>query len=1169
MPHNNRQARYRTELAQLPRSHAAGSLHRWQGLLGSRDALALIEAAQQHDGVLLVITSNEQQTWQLETALRFYADADTRLWHFPNWETLPYDLFSPHPELISSRLATLHQLPSLQRGIVLATVDALLQRLPPVDYVQQRSFILKRGDTLPLTELRAQLIKAGYAHTSEVRTQGEFAVRGGLLDIYPMGSFEAFRIELLDDEVETLRQIDPATQLSIESIEQIRVLPAREFPLDEAAISAFRARYRARFSGDLARARVYQDISHGQVPAGIESYLPLFHEHTASLLDYLPESALLIQHGDVTAALAQSSEEIHQRHRDRSVDLERPLLAPDEAFWSQDEVASRMQRWPCVQISLAAADSDTTTLPQFTRANEADTLAAVAAWLQQQIKAGQRCLLVAESPGRRELLREQLRHCDASLPLHDSPSWAAFVEADTPLGLTVAELANGLALTQPRISVITESQIHPQRTPVRRRKTQPSRDPEAILRDLTDLAPGAPVVHVDHGVGRYLGLQSLTAGGQTQEFLALEYADQAKLYVPVGALHLVHRYTGSEAEHAPWHRLGSEQWQRAKQRAAEKARDSAAELLAIHARRAASRGQSMPVQPTDYARFCAAFPFAETPDQLQAIEAALADLASTQPADRVVCGDVGFGKTEVALRAAFAATSNNAQVCVLAPTTLLAQQHYRNFADRFADWPVRVGSLSRLGGSKAQAQTLEDLATGKLDIVVGTHRLLQKDIRFKRLGLVIVDEEHRFGVRHKEHIKQLRAHVDLLTLTATPIPRTLNMSLAGLRDLSIIATAPSDRLSVKTFTSEWQGSLIQEAVQRELRRGGQVYFLHNEVKSIERIARELRELLPQVRLGIAHGQQRERDLEAVMLDFYHQRINVLLCTTIIESGIDVPSANTIIVNRADKLGLAQLHQLRGRVGRSHHQAYAYMLVPDRRALSHDANKRLEAIESLDELGAGFTLATHDMEIRGAGELLGEGQSGQMEEIGFTLYNQLLARATRAYKLGELDAHTALEPVHGCEIDLSLPTLLPHDYVPDVHLRLVLYKRISEAPDQTALRQLQVEMIDRFGLLPTATSNLFAVTGLRHAADTLGLTKLELGPDGGRVLFAENTRVEPARLIALLQSRPTSFKLKGQSQLHINLALSNASERLNFAEVLLGDLSGKSATLQLSEPLTTN
>ncbi len=1133
----------------------------WHGLEGSAGALALASAAKTHTGPLLVLTQDESQAWRLEAALRFFAPPEVPVLHFPDLETLPYDLFSPHQDILSERLATLYRLPRLEKGLVIVSADTLLQRLPPRDYLEARAFLLKCGDKLDSQALRDRLANVGYQGVSEVQAHGEFAVRGAILDIYPMGSRQAYRIDLFDDEVESIRSFDPETQRSIDRLQEIRVLPGREFPLDDDAIQFFRRRYRERFPGDPSRSRIYSDVSEGIAPAGIEYYLPLFFEKTASLFDYLPETALLACYGDVDQSLQQDLQQIHERYEQRRGDIERPLLPPEEAFVDSealfDTLRGRPVVWlnpPASQTELLAVDYSTSFQRYATNNEPALAASLLAGFIDSQ---GGRTLLTAESAGRREAILELL--APAGLLPSLVGGWQDFLAGHDSLCICEAPLDQDLVLDEPRLSLITEAQLLGTR-PLAQRTRKAVRDPEAILRDLTDLALGAPVVHQDHGVGRYGGLQYLDAGGIATEFLMIEYAGGDKLYVPVSSLQLVHRYSGSEPELAPLHRLGNDRWQKAKDKAAERVRDVATELLEIQARRGSKQRTACTLDEADYRRFSAGFPFTETPDQQKAINAVLTDMQSAQPMDRVVCGDVGFGKTEVALRAAFVAAQNSRQVCVLVPTTLLAQQHYRNFADRFANLPIKVAVLSRLRTRKEQGELLSDLANGKIDIIIGTHRLLQDDIRFKNLGLVIVDEEHRFGVRHKEQLKKMRAEVDLLTLTATPIPRTLNMSLAGLRDLSIIATPPTHRLSVKTFIGQWDPATIHEACLREIKRGGQVYFLHNQVEDIEKISRELQGIVPEASIRIAHGQMPERELEQVMLDFYHRRFNLLLCTTIIESGIDVPTANTIIMNRADRLGLAQLHQLRGRVGRSHHRAYAYLVVPDDKSLTGDAQKRLEAIAAMEELGAGFMLATHDLEIRGAGELLGEGQSGQIEEVGFELYTRLLERAVRSIKAGKLPTD-ALEPEHDAEIDLGVSTLLPNDYLPDIHGRLILYKRISSARDDQELRELKVELIDRFGLLPEPTENLFRAAALRLRATPLGIRKLEAGPQGGQVLFHDKPNVDPTIIIRLIQQHKDVYKLEGPHRLRFKLGLAQTEQRYRMLESWLERLSGTSASTQ--------
>ncbi|MFY9972904.1 MAG: transcription-repair coupling factor [Chromatiaceae bacterium] len=1138
----------------------------WGRLYGAGAALAMAEAARRHRGLVLALAEDVQAAARLRSELQFFlggpAGEDVPpLLAFPDWETLPYDVFSPLPELVSERLLTLHRLPDLQRGVLVVPVATLIQRLAPRDFVDGHSMVLEVGDRLDLDATRRRLERAGYACVSQVMQHGEFAVRGSLLDLFPMGSQEPLRIDLLDDEVDSIRTFDPDTQRTRERLRRVRLLPARELPLTEDAISAFRQRYRATFEGDPKASLVYREVSEGRSPGGLEYYLPLFFEQTATLFDYLPDGTLLLEPDGCREAARAFLEGVEGRYEQRRHDIERPLLPPRRLYLSTDELAGLLNRLPGVLYQgpelegrrrgfAAPCNFATRTLPPLgVQARAAQPAQALQGFLAEP---GRRCLFVAESLGRREMLTDHLHGFGIRPAQVDG--WSAFLQGRDPLGLTVAPLEKGLWLEDPDLAIITETQLYGERVRQERRRRARERDSEAIVRNLTELAEGAPVVHEEHGVGRYLGLQTLEVGGTTTEFLVLEYARGDKLYVPVSSLHLISRYTGVSPEHAPLHRLGGDQWDRIKRKAAERAHDVAAELLDIYARRAARSGVAFPSPGDDYATFAAAFPFEETPDQLQAIEGVLADMADPKPMDRVVCGDVGFGKTEVAMRAAFVAVQGGRQVAVLVPTTLLAEQHFENFSDRFADWPVKVESLSRFRTAKEQKAILEGLAKGTTDIVVGTHKLLQSNVGFKNLGLVIIDEEHRFGVRHKEQMKALRAEVDVLTLTATPIPRTLNMAMSGLRDLSIIATPPVERHPIKTFVSPWNDALVQEAVLRELKRGGQVYFLHNEVETIENQAQKLEALIPEARIQVAHGQMRERDLERIMRDFYHQRFNLLVCTTIIESGIDVPSANTIVINRADKLGLAQLHQLRGRVGRSHHRAYAYLITPPPKEMTEDARKRLEAIESMEDLGAGFTLATHDLEIRGAGELLGAEQSGQIEEIGFSLYMDLLERAVQALKAGrtpQLD-----RPLdHGAEIDLGIPALLPADYLPDVHTRLVLYKRIASAGSPEELKELQVEMIDRFGLLPPPAKNLLDITQLKLRAQPFGIKKIEAGPAGGRVLFGPEPKVDPARVIRLVQTAPKEFKLDGGDKIRFFRDLADPTQRISRVSQLVEQLTG--------------
>lgn len=1109
----------------------AGQAQRWDGLPGAAAALALAQAAARRQGLTLVVTADEHSAHQLREEIRFFAPEDLVIHHFPDWEVLPYDVFSPHADIISRRLSLLLKLPTLGRGLIIVAADTLLQPLPPHSFVDGRAMNFATGQKLDFHDLRTRLETAGYAAVSEVRTHGEFAVRGAVMDLYPTGAEQPYRLDLFDDEIDTIRAFDPETQRSTAKIDAIRLLPAREFPLDEAAIKAFRQRYRQYFSGDPGQSVIYRDVSRGIPPGGIESYLPLFFDEVAALTDYLPPKTAIVELGDVNTALSTAWSEIRSRYEQRGVNPERPILAPDQAFITPDKLQRAFQTYTAARLVAPDASADThfnaQPVPQLTGHDVAATGKALQTFFNDFTG---RVLVATDSAGRREAMRDWLGQLGIS-PARVA-DWAEFCQHNKRMAVTAAYMETGCILPGQDLAIIAESQLTGVRPPTKKRqRRQPVRDPETALRELTDLAPGAPVVHQDNGVGRYRGLIKLATGGVANEFVSIEYAGGDLLYVPVGSLHLVHRFTGGDADTAPLHKLGSDRWSKARKRAAQKAHDTAADLLEVQAKREATPGVAMTPDEDDFARFTDQFPFEETPDQLKAIHEVMADLSRTTPMDRVVCGDVGFGKTEVALRAAFVAISSGYQVAVLVPTTLLAQQHYQSFLDRFADWPVRIGALSRMRTGQQKQQMLDEMADGKLDVVIGTHQLLGKNIRFQNLGLLIVDEEHRFGVRHKEKIKRLRAQLDLLTLTATPIPRTLNMSLSGLRDLSIIATPPESRLAIETSVAKYDSVLIQEAVRREMRRGGQVYFVHNKVKNIERRQQELAELLPEARIRIAHGQMQESALEDAMLDFYHRRFDILLCTTIVESGIDVPSANTIIIDRADSFGLAQLHQLRGRVGRSHHRAYAYLLTPeDKSLMSADAEKRLDALASLHDLGAGFALATHDLEIRGAGELLGEGQSGQIQEIGFDLYRQMLDRAIAAYRRGEVPSTDAEELMNETEVELGVTALLPEDYIPDVHMRLVLYKRISAARDFEALRQLKVELIDRFGLLPESAENLFTATEIKLQAATLQLAKIEAGPDVGRLHFGKATRVDPATLIAMVQSNPQAYKLEGDSKL---------------------------------------
>jgi transcription-repair coupling factor (superfamily II helicase) len=1140
-------------------------------------AWTIAQCASAHPGPLLAVVRDNHAAHQLELDLRTLIGADPALpvLHFPDWETLPYDRFSPHPDIVSQRLAALHRLPGLNRGIVVVPVQTLMQRLAPVSYIAGGAFDVRVGQRMYLDAEKRRLEAAGYRNVPQVFDPGDFAVRGGLLDLYPMGADEPYRVELLDDEIDTIRAFDPESQRSLDKYESVQLLPGREVPLEGEALQRALDTLRDRFDIDTRRSGLFQDLKAGAAPAGIEYYLPLFfnsngRDCTATLFDYLDAQFLPLLGEGVNEAADHFWRGIGERYEQRRHDIERPLLPPGELYLPPDALRERLNLGRRIEVCGEghprredAVATGTQSAPDLPLAARDDTPGSAFKRLLDTYPG--RVVVATDSAGRREAMLEVLQAAD----LH--PQVVADLQAlraqiargngaAARFVITVAPLDNGFAIDRfdtqagpgEPLLLLTERQLFPERASQPRRRKRAGREPEAIIRDLGELSEGSPVVHEDHGVGRYRGLITLEAGGQTGEYLDIEYAKGDRLYVPVTQLHLVNRYSGASPETAPLHSLGGEAWTKAKRKAAEKVRDVAAELLEIQAKRHARAGLALTLDRAMYEPFAAGFPFEETPDQHASIEAVLRDLADSRPMDRVVCGDVGFGKTEVAVRAAFAAACAGRQVAILVPTTLLAEQHYRNFRDRFADWPLKVEVLSRFKSTKEIKAELEKLAEGKIDVIVGTHRLLQPDVKFKDLGLVIVDEEQRFGVRQKEALKALRANVHLLTLTATPIPRTLNMAMAGLRDLSIIATPPAHRLAVQTFVVPWDDTQLREAFQRELARGGQVYFLHNDVESIVRMQRELEALVPEARIGIAHGQMPERELERVMLDFHKQRFNVLLCSTIIESGIDIPNANTIVINRADKFGLAQLHQLRGRVGRSHHRAYAYLVIPDLRTISSDARKRLDAIASMDELGAGFTLATHDLEIRGAGELLGEDQSGQMAEVGFSLYTELLERAVRSIKQGKLP--DVDEPQsRGAEVDLHVPALIPDDYLPDVHTRLTLYKRISSARNADALRELQVEMIDRFGLLPDAAKHLFATAELKLDATELGIRKLDLGANGGRLQFIDKPNVDPMSVIRLIQGQPKHYQMDGPDKLKIKLELPEPAMRFQTARGLLTTL----------------
>jgi transcription-repair coupling factor (superfamily II helicase) len=1092
-------------------------------------ALALHELLQQQTGLLLIAAPNTQTVDELDTALKFF-NPDKPIYTFPNWETLPYDHFSPHEDIISTRLKLLAKLPQLTTGALIVAAPTLAYPLCPKSHLQKNSFVLDCKDELNINSLREQLTMSGYYPVSEVFTHGEFSIRGSIIDIFPMGNPFPYRIDLLDNEVESIRIFDPNTQRSHEKINRIELLPAREFSLDKDSVTRFRESFRDAFTGDPSASDIYQGISKGSVPAGIEYYLPLFFEKINYLPDYLPTNTQIVTIGNIQQDLIEFNKQVLKRYEQYGHDISRPLLKPERLFLKPEQVFEQLKRFEKLRVPTI----EHKTLPDI-RINTklANPLLPLQHFLEEM--PDYKIIFYVESAGRREALLSLL--APLKVPVH----------------IEIAPLANGIILPERKLIIITETEIFGQPVVAQRQKKR-SHDSDTMVKSLAELTIGSFVVHIEHGIGRYLGLQTIKVGDYDAEFLSLEYQGGDKLYVPVYSLHLISRYSGSDDTHAELNKLGTQTWQRAKQKAAEKIKDVAAELLDIYAKREARVGFAYPEPDNQYFTFASSFLFEETPDQTQAIQAVIKDMMAPRPMDRLICGDVGFGKTEVALRAAFIAIHSARQVAVLVPTTLLSQQHYDTFCDRFADWPVRIALLSRFRSKAEKEKDLIALAEGKVDIIIGTHALLSENVKFKNLGLLILDEEHRFGVKQKDKLKTLRAEVDILALTATPIPRTLNMAMHGIRDLSIIATPPKKRLAIKTFVSLQNDDVTREAILREIMRGGQVYYLHNNIDTIEKTAQHLVSLIPEANIQFAHGQMRERNLEKIIADFYHQRFNVLVCTTIIETGIDIPTANTMIIDRADKLGLAQLHQLRGRVGRSHHQAYAYLFTPDKKLMTTDAQKRLDAITAVEELGMGFTLATHDLEIRGAGEFLGEEQSGHMQAIGFSLYMELLERAVTSLKNGETFEDLLLTRDTVTEINLQLPALIPENYMPDVHGRLVFYKRISNADNETSLKELQVELIDRFGLLPIPVKNLFAITELKLIAHPMGIAKIDMNKKGGKVEFAKKVNIDPAKIIALIQTRPQIFKLEGAEKLKCTVDLPEDQVRIAFVEQLLKDLS---------------
>jgi len=1127
---------------------ATGQTKRIDPLPAGADSLALSQLASQLQAghstrtPLVILTANAFEAQRLLEEIPWF-DSRLGVSMLPDWETLPYDHFSPHPDLISERLATLYQISRNACDVIIVPISTALLCLPPPSYLAAHTFMLKKGQRLDLEALRTQCAEAGYHHVNQVMSPGEFSVRGGLIDLFPMGSALPYRLDLFDDEIETIRTFDVDTQRSLYPVAEIRLLPAREFPLDDSGTTLFRQQFRECFEGDPSRSRTYKEVSKGVATGGIEWYLPLFFEQTASLFDYLPRNALLCLHGNLDQAAQGFWHEAQSRYRLLAHDPERPILKPETLVTKADDFFSRTHEFARLQLD---TQNVPTGLPDLNIERRAEhPLFKLQSFLDQYQG---RVFIAAESLGRRETMAKLLAEYGLQPALIEG--WTDFAASNETKVLGISPLHNGFVTTE--FAIITEAELYAtQVRQQRRREKDKARNAEGMLKDLSELRENDPVVHEQHGVGRYRGLVNLDFGEGETEFLLLEYADDDKLYVPVSQLFLISRYSGGPPESAPLHRLGSGHWEKAKKKALKQIRDTAAELLNLYAQRAARKGHAFKLSLHDYEAFAEGFPFEETPDQHSAIEAVISDMQSGRPMDRLVCGDVGFGKTEVALRAAFVAVMGGRQVAVLVPTTLLAEQHFNNFSDRFAEWPIKIAEISRFRTAKEQAEAIKGLTEGKIDIIIGTHRLIQKDVKFKNLGLVILDEEHRFGVRQKEQLKALRAEVDVLTLTATPIPRTLSMAMEGLREFSVISTPPQKRLSIKTFHTDYSEGIIREAAMREFKRGGQVYFLHNEVDTIFVMRERLEKMLPEARIGIAHGQLRERELEHVMRDFYQQRFNLLLCTTIIETGIDVPTANTIIMNHADKFGLAQMHQLRGRVGRSHHQAYAYLLTERDRKITPQAQKRLDAIQLLEDLGAGFHLAMHDLEIRGAGELLGDSQSGEMQEIGFTLYSDMLAHAVKQLKAGkEPDLSAPLGVT--TEINLHTPALLTNDYCPDVHERLVLYKRLANCEDDDALDTLQEELIDRFGLLPPQGEALLACHRLRIAAKPLGISKIDASDGAIQLQLSQQTELDPMKLVELLQ-RDRRCRMNGPDKLRITVQFPGIPLRVDFVKKLLKDL----------------
>ena len=1123
----------------LPREH--DNVITWDNLSGAACSLAVANLSQADQAPIIIISPDAHTAEKYFQELKFFLhDSSIPIYFFPDRETLPYDHFSPHEDLTSERLSILSRLPTLKVGVIVTTVSTLMHRLPPKTFLSAHQFLWKTGTTLDLTNTRKELTEAGYRLVEQVIQHGEFAIRGAIIDVFPMGSHTPFRVELFDNEIDSIRTFDIDSQKSIEKINEINLLPAHEYPLTEDGITHFRQQWRMKFTGNPAESPVYQQISKSQPIGGIEYYLSLFFESLSTFFDYCPSNTRFILAPDLIKKAEHFWNEVQTRFEQNNVDRTRPLCPPTEIFIPVNDWF--MQLKPFCQIKISTQEGNTLPNLQVDHRKKIPT-DNFAHFLST--KPG-RVLICAESTGRREILLELFKKNHLDITLFEN--WKSFLKASDDIGLTIAPISEALYLPAEKLILITETQLFGHTVIPTRRAKKRIQDPDSIIRSLAELQTGALVVHIDHGIGKYVGLEKIVTDNIESEYVTIEYADKDRIYVPIHALHLINRYSAGDSDKTALNKLGTNNWEKTKEKAAKQIRDIAADLLRIYSEREATQGFAFPKPNDEFIAFRQAFPFEETIDQRTAIDAVITDMTKTKCMDRLVCGDVGFGKTEVAMQAAFLAAINGKQVAVLVPTTLLANQHAENFQNRFAEWPIKIDVLTRLQSAKIQKEIIEKLQLGKIDIIVGTHKLLNQQIKFKDLGLLIVDEEHRFGVQQKERIKSLRAHVDILTLTATPIPRTLNMSMTGMRDLSIIATPPAKRLSIKTFVHEFDEALIREAILRETMRGGQVYFLHNEVSTMPMMVEKLREIVPEISATFAHGQMPEKSLERTMSDFYHQRFQVLIASTIIESGIDIPSANTIIINDANQFGLAQLHQIRGRVGRSHHQAYAYLLVKNKKALTKDAQRRLEAISELEDLGVGFQLATHDLEIRGAGEILGESQSGHMEAIGFSLYMELLDEAISALKSGKALPDTITRAV-GPDIDLHICALFPDNYIHDVHTRLSLYKRLSTCENGEAVQAFKSEIIDRFGLLPEPAQHLFDIAHIKIRAKQLGITKVDVNKQFGYLHFCDKPNIDPKIIIELIQKHHKNYQLGGKNILRF-VSTEKPAERIQMVEALL-------------------